>query len=425
MKNLFKRAVFLLLIAGYIFPGFSYSPGADSDPVPNAPKVYIDGEDVDLDFIRKEIPFVNYVVDRKEADVHILVTNQDTGSGGEEFTLTFLGQSRYRFRNDTLTYATGPDDTEDAVRNKMTRYLKLGLASYAAKSPVGMDLSVSYAGSGDAMVKKDRWNNWLFRAEIEGHFDGEKYVKSIDMDGSLSANRITEAWKIHLVLGGTLNENRFGETDSTGAVIHSINSTSRSKNISGLVVRGLSEHWSVGLSVEAYSSTYSNILSSYGFQPALEFDVFPYSQSTRREFRILYQVGPRFRRYIETTIYNKDRETLYFESLQVVLEVKQPWGTVETSVLGSHALHDFSKNHVEIQTEIALRLFRGFSFTTHGGVSLIHDQLSLPKGEVEIEDLLLQRRQLQTQYSYWLMIGFEYAFGSIYNNIVNPRFGSF
>jgi hypothetical protein len=264
--------------------------------------VYIDSEDADMDFIRKEISFVNYVVDRKEADVHILITDQDTGSGGEEFTLTFLGQSRYRFRNDTLTYATGPDDTEDAVRNKMTRYLKLGLASYAAKSPIGMDLSVSYSGSGNEVVKRDRWNNWLIRAEIDGHFDGEKYVKSTDMDGSLSANRITEVWKIRLVLGGSLNENRFRETDSTGAVISTINSTSRSKNLSGLVVRG-------------------------------------------------------------------------------------------------------------------------FSFTTHGGLSLIHDQLALPKGEVEIEDLLLRRRQLQTQYSYWLMIGFEYAFGSIYNNIVNPRFG--
>ena len=376
-----------------------------------------------MDFIRREIPFVNYVVDRKEADVHILITDQDTGSGGEEFTLTFLGQSRYRFQNDTLTYTTDPDDTEDEVRRNMTRYLKLGLASYAAKSPVGKDLSVSYSGSGDATVKRDRWDNWLIRVDIEGHFDGEQYVKSTDMHGSVSANRITEVWKTRLVLGGSLNDSRFKETDSTGAVIHSINSASRSKTLNGLMVRGLSEHWSIGISAEAYSSTYSNILSSYAFRPAVEFDVFPYSQSTRREFRILYQAGPSFRRYNETTIYDKNRETLYYESLQIALEVKQPWGTVETSILGSHVLDDFDKNHVEIETEIALRLFRGFSFTTHGGLSLIHDQLSLPKGEIEIEDLLLRRRQLQTQYSYWLMVGFEYAFGSIYNNIVNPRFG--
>jgi len=421
--NFLRTARFLFILWHCAFSWSSAHAGGEPVPVRDAPKVYIDGEHTDMDFIRKEIPFVNYVVDRKEADVHILITNQDTGSGGEEFTLTFLGQSRYRFRNDTLTYAMGPDDTEDAVRNKMTRYLKLGLASYAAKSPVGMDLSVSYSGSEEAVVKIDRWNNWLFRAQINGHFDGEKYVKSTEMYSSLSANRITEVWKIRLDLGGSLNENRFRETDSTGAVINTINSTSKRKNLTGLMVRGISEHWSVGFSADAFSSTYSNILASHGFQPAIEYDVFPYSQSTRREFRILYQVGPRFRRYIETTIYDKNRETLFFESLQLAFEVKQPWGTVETSILGSHTLHDFSKNRVEIQTEIALRLFRGFSFTTHGGLSVIHDQLSLPKGEVEIEDLLLRRRQLETQYSYWFMAGFEYAFGSIYNNIVNPRFG--
>jgi hypothetical protein len=423
--NSLRIVRFLFILWHCVFSWSSARAGGEPAPVRNAPKVYVDGENTDMDFIRKEIPFVNYVVDRKEADVHVLITNQDTGSGGEEFTLTFLGQSRYRFRNDTLTYATGPDDTEDAVRNKMTRYLKLGLASYAAKSPVGMDLSVSYSGSENAVVKKDSWNNWLFRAQIDGHFDGEKYVKSTNVYGSISANRITEVWKIRLALGGSLDEYRFRETDSTGAAINTINSTSKSKNFSGLVVRGISEHWSVGFFADAYSSTYSNILASYGFQPAIEYDVFPYSQSTRREFRILYQVGPRFRRYIETTIYDKNRETLFFESLQLAFEIKQPWGNVETSILGSNALHDFSKNRIEIQTEIALRLFKGFSFTTHGGLSVIHDQLSLPKGEVEIEDLLLRRRQLETQYSYWFMVGFEYAFGSIYNNIVNPRFGSY
>jgi hypothetical protein len=35
----------------------------------NAPKVYIDCQECDIDYIRTEITFVNYVRDRKEADV--------------------------------------------------------------------------------------------------------------------------------------------------------------------------------------------------------------------------------------------------------------------------------------------------------------------------------------------------------------------
>jgi len=53
---------------------------------------------------------------------------------------------------------------------------------------------------------------------------------------------------------------------------------------------------------------------------------------------------------------------------------------------------------------------------------MIHDQLSLPKKELTEEEIILQKRILATQYSYYLSIGFSYTFGSIYSNIVNPRF---
>ncbi|MCK4759928.1 MAG: hypothetical protein KAT69_07745, partial [Candidatus Aminicenantes bacterium] len=39
-----------------------------------APKIFVDCDFCDIDHIRREITFVNYVWDRKEADVHILVT---------------------------------------------------------------------------------------------------------------------------------------------------------------------------------------------------------------------------------------------------------------------------------------------------------------------------------------------------------------
>jgi len=48
----------------------------------SAPKVFIDCDHCDIDYIRTEITFVNYVWDRQEADVHILITTQDTGGGG-------------------------------------------------------------------------------------------------------------------------------------------------------------------------------------------------------------------------------------------------------------------------------------------------------------------------------------------------------
>jgi hypothetical protein len=54
---------------------------------------------------------------------------------------------------------------------------------------------------------------------------------------------------------------------------------------------------------------------------------------------------------------------------------------------------------------------------------MVHNQLSIPKGDYSIEDVLLERAELETQFTYFASIGLSYSFGSIYNNVVNSRFG--
>jgi len=46
------------------------------------------------------------------------------------------------------------------------------------------------------------------------------------------------------------------------------------------------------------------------------------------------------------------------------------------------------------------------------------------KGGATTEEILLHRKELETQYQYYISFGLSYTFGSIYNNVVNPRFGS-
>ena len=45
----------------------------------SALKVFLDCQYCDREYIKREIPFVNYVRDRKEAQVHILITIRATG----------------------------------------------------------------------------------------------------------------------------------------------------------------------------------------------------------------------------------------------------------------------------------------------------------------------------------------------------------
>ena len=51
------------------------------------PKVFLDCNFCDITYIKQNVPYVNYVRDRKVADGHVLYIQQRTGSGGMEFRL--------------------------------------------------------------------------------------------------------------------------------------------------------------------------------------------------------------------------------------------------------------------------------------------------------------------------------------------------
>ena len=69
-----------------------------------------------------------------------------------------------------------------------------------------------------------------------------------------------------------------------------------------------------------------------------------------------------------------------------------------------------------------VRIFKGFSVSQNGAISRRRDQLSLRRGEATTEEILVRQRELATDYSYDLGFGISYSFGSIFNNVVNPRF---
>src|SRR6266849_1431987 len=156
--------------------------------------------------------------------------------------------------------------------------------------------------------------------------------------------------------------------------------------------------------------------------PAIEYDAYPYSASTRRLLTFRYEIGPKTFRYRDTTIFNRVAETRFNQLLNVSLSVKQPWGSTGIAVEGSNYLHDFRKNRVTVFGNGEFRLYKGLSLNFVGSVALIHDQLFLPKAGATEQEVLLRRRQLATSYNYFTFFGLSYTFGSKFANVVNPRF---
>ncbi len=386
-------------------------------------KIYLDCRRCDINYFREEITFVNFMRDRKDAQVHILVTSQPTASRGQEYTLAFIGQLDFTGKNDTLTYISRQEDTSDIIRVGLVRTLKLGLASYVAKTPLADYLDLSFARVVSPTAVIDKWDSWVFRLGSNTNFSGEESRNSLYLNGSVSADRITEALKIRLSLRGSYDERNFKEEDEDDGDDKWEKNITSSQSISGLVVKSITEHWSAGASLLVNSSTYRNIQRGITLSPALEYNLFPYSQSTRRELRFLYKINASDFVYVDSTFYDQTAETLFGQSLDINLEITEKWGTMRLGLEASHYFHNFEKNRLELSCNLDLRLFKGLSLSLNGSVERIHDQLALAKGDIDPADIYLQIRELETAYEYRGYIGLSYTFGSIYSNVVNPRFG--
>ncbi len=421
-NKLLSMTIFFFIIIPYCFfdysLSFSQQSGNDLTEIQKkATKVFLDVDNRYQEYIKMEIPFVNYVRDSKEAQVHILLTQQQTGSGGSEYTLTFIGQQNFTGLDDTLKCVTQQMDPEEIVRRGIVRTIKKGLIRYVSKTPLAEDLFIEYRQRTDPTEVVDKWDYWVFNFDTSSRYNAEESSKELSLEGSFSADRVTPDWKISFAIDAEYDKEEY-ETDE-----RTISSYTRSQEFEGLVVKSIGEHWSAGIYGSALSSIYTNTKFSWNIAPAVEYNVFPYAESTRREFRILYKTGYTDIRYDEETLYEKIQENLFEESLSGTFELKEKWGSASVTLEGSHYFHDLNKNRLRFHCNVTFRLFEGFSLNLHGNISRIHDQLSLPKEGATEEEILLHQRQLATQYDYFASVGLRYTFGSIYSNVVNPRFG--
>lgn len=382
-----------------------------------APKVFIDCDFCDMDYIRENISFVNYVVETREADVYILITIQRTGSRGRKYTIKFKGQKRFENIDDELYYFTSPNDTKDIIRKGLVKKLKMGLLQYVKKTKISDYITINFNSKDKPKRIKDKWNNWLFNIMLNFSQSGETSYKHMYLNYSLNATRVTEKNRINLYY---TNYKRITEYIIDNEKIKSDINIYRFKSI---YVHGMNEHFSIGGELKVDSSSYYNMKKRFKIAPAIEYNIFPYSKASTKIFRINYSLGFESVKYYETTIYDKDKENLFFQSLETEFEIKQEWGEANFNIDFSQYLHDLKKYNLEFSVDLSWRIMKGISFYTFGTYSVIHDQLYLPKGDLTPEEILLRTTSIETDYNYYIGVGIKISFGSFYNNVVNSRFG--
>jgi hypothetical protein len=377
-------AVFVSLACG----GTSIAQDAAPSPPASGPvRVFIDCNNTPCDgeFFRTEINFVEHVRDRQTADIHLLMTGQSTGSGGREITFSFFGQGRFVGQDRVLKETFVVASSEDAVRRGMVRVMSLGLVPYVLGT-AGADrlrLTVEAAPAttpGSALQSHDPWNRWSFRVNLNGNANGESSSKSYYVNTNVNANRTTDNTKINVSGSMNYRESKFDLPDG-----RTFRSPNRDYGTNGLFVKSIGNHWSAGARANWSSSTYNNQDWSFAAGPGIEWDLFPYSESTRRILAVNYSVRHRVWDYREVTIYGKLRETRMSQSLETNLSMRQRWGTLSGSVdiqsfvpgFREESPGDVRRSVTEPAARVVAELGSNFEW--------VRDQISLPAEEVTTE----------------------------------------
>jgi hypothetical protein len=427
----FLRNTFVAVALSFLSTGngcsqlFAQSaPASSIDSTTSLPRVFLDcrAPGCDSDFFRTELAWMSFVRDRNEALVHVIATSRSTSSGGSEVTLTFEPQDTTAGAGDSIVTYVQEGASSDGARRVLSKAIAQGMVRYVHDPALLALLTISYkptnaAVKSDTRGSRDPWHLWVIRISTGGYLSGDANYAVSSLNASLRASRITQRWKASLSFSGNYRQNSYvlSDTETLKTYLHGYDSE-------GSLVKSVSARWSVGAQSFVSSSVQLNEDLALSVGPAVEFDVFPYAQSTRKQVVFRYGPGVSYTKYHDITIYDKLKETHPNHQLLVAAQLTQPWGSVSASSTFRQLLDEPDKSNLNVNAYVSWRVATGLNLNVGGGYTRIRDQLSLRLGTQESQDVLLQLRQLRTGYSYYGNVGLSFTFGSIFQNVVNPRF---
>ena len=410
-----KKIVFLLGLFLLSFSGMAQG---------NRLKVFLDCSQTwicNTEYVRSEIRLVDFVRDRFDADLHILVNHQTSSSGGTQVRLTFIGMRRFANATDTLTYFIEPAQTDDISRQRMVHFLQLGLTRYLVQSGQADKVKIEFHKPGDStasstVAAKDPWNYWVFLIGGSMNLSGSQNTESRNFDGWINADRETEDWKINFSVNANRSDNEFVDGDRRLKF-------ARKEYASELqIARSINDHWSYGGAVSYVNSLFSNIRTGFRIRPKLEYSLFPYKKFNTERVVLQYMIGPTINNYYDSTIFFKEKETVLQQNVNLIASFTKPWGAINLGVFYANYFDDFEKNNLSFNSGISWKVTKGLNLAVWGYYSLVNDQITVRKGQATREELLTNNRELLSSYQYGFNVGCSYRFGSIQNSIVNPRF---
>ena len=377
-----------------------------------------------MTLLKQELPYVNHSIDPAGAQVNLFIVTNWLNNGNRVYDLDFRGQEELAGNQLKFKVPTTAIMTSREIDELLVQRIKIGLAGFLAGT-TWADLVTFEVPEVDAEEAEeaqetpeqvDKWNNWIFETSANFRTEKESQRSQTDLRLRFDADRTTPDLRVRG------NANYFYRTQAvTQSDGTELNSFRQDMWSNASVVKSISDHWSFGLFNSISSTTFRNIDLGVWLAPAIEYSFFSYDEVPFKEFTVAYRLGWTRNVYTEETIFLKTEESLVRQVLDVDLRLRQRWGDVRAGISGGNFLNDFSKNRLSLRARANVRIIKGLSLNASSSYEIINDQISLPRGEASIEDVLLGQSQLATNFEADLSFGISYTFGSLFNNVINTR----
>ena len=401
MKIVNTLLLILLLIPSY---GFSQE---------NKLKVFLNCR-CDTSYIKQNTPYLEYVRDQNLSDVEVFAYDIRNAAGARSFDLNFEGNKQYAHLSNKTSFEGNPNYTNDQSRKELLKKYQLGLFPFLVEGGYDLSLEVN-SNQKETEEVVDKWKNWVFEVSGGLYADKEASRKVNSFNLGFEVDKVTEDWRISMDFRHNNSKSSFYNDDQT------YNSSRTGTRVFGRVVKSISDHLSAGIFYGGQKDTYQNLDLNYYVQPAIEYSLFPYAEVLNKEITLSYRLGSIHNTYIETTIFGYDEQKLTNHSLNLNVRFRQKWGDISSYMSATQYLNDGTKKRLSLRSNFNIRVIEGLSVRFSSNIQLIRDQFTLPAGDNSIEDLLLQQKQIATDFKTSFSVGLSYTFGSIYNSIINTR----
>jgi hypothetical protein len=238
-----------------------------------------DDDEFSMEFIKMEIPVIDYVRDQADAEFHIIATAQNTGTQGKVYSFYLIGKQDFEGKSDTVSYTSSPDDTREKIYEGQVSALKMGLLPYILQTPQVRRIKISFADGEPAQPTGDPWKSWVFSLYAGADANGEKTRNYVNIWCGFSIEKVTPEWKFELVTD-------FGNQLQRFEIEEEVISRNTARIGEMILAKSLGERWSAGVQGFLGAFSFYNYRLKSNLFPVIEYNLFPYAESARRQVQL-------------------------------------------------------------------------------------------------------------------------------------------